>query len=101
MDIMQRLFKSVSGKTRLDILLLLLDKGELSVGDIASLLNRKINTVSRNLGILEKDNFVKVRHTSTNAYYSIKEESRYKYNLSILNILRNRLREIRHRSGSS
>jgi len=54
MDILQRLFKSVSGKTRIDILLLLLDKGELSVGTIASTLGRKINTISRNLGILER-----------------------------------------------
>jgi DNA-binding MarR family transcriptional regulator len=71
MDILQRLFKSVSGKTRLDILLLLLDKGELSVTEISSLLKRKINTISQNLRILEKDNFVKFRHTSINTYYSI------------------------------
>lgn len=95
MDILQRLFKSVSGKTRLDILLLLLEKGELSVGDIAALLNRKINTVSQNLRILEKDNFVKVRHTSTNAYYSLKEEEKYKYNLGIISILKKRLKEIK------
>jgi DNA-binding transcriptional ArsR family regulator len=95
MDILQRLFKSVSGKTRLDILILLLDKGELSVSEISSLLKRKINTVSQNLRILEKDNFVKFRHTSTNAYYSIKKEAKYKYNSEILKILRGRLKEIK------
>ena len=94
MDILQRLFKSVSGKTRLDILLLLLDRGECSVGGIASRLGRKISTISRNIGILEKDNFVRARHTSTNVYYSIKQEPRYKYNQSILEILRKRLSEI-------
>ena len=62
MDILQRFFKSVSGKARIDILLLLLDKGELCAGDIASFLNCKINTVSQNIRLLEKDNFVKVYH---------------------------------------
>ena len=95
---MQRLFKSVSGKTRIDIILLLLDRRELSVGDIASLLNRKMNTISRNLSILEKDNFLKARHTSVNVYYSVKEEDKYKYNRGILKILRNRLKEIKRGS---
>lgn len=97
MDILQRLFKSVSGKTRLDILLLLLDKGELCVSDIASFLNRKINTISQNIRLLEKDNFVRARHTSTNVYYSVKEEERYRYNCQILNILKERLKEIKIR----
>ncbi len=95
MDILQRLSKSVSGKTRLEILLLLLEKGELSVSEISSALNRKINTTSQNLRILEKDNFVKVRHASTNAYYSIKRENKYNYNLDILKILEKRLKEIK------
>jgi len=101
MDILQRLFKSVSGKTRLDILLLLLEKEELSVGEIATSLNRKINTISQNLRILEKDNFVKVRHTSTNAYYSLKEEPKYKYNLDILRILEKRFQEIKRSKRSN
>ncbi len=95
MDILQRLFKSVSGKTRIEILLLLLDRGELSVSVIASELNRKINTISRNLGILEKDNFVVAKHTSSNVFYSIKEVPRYKYNQAIFEILKSRLREIK------
>ncbi len=97
MDILQRLFKSVSGKTRLEILLLLLSKGEMSVSEIASALNRKINTISRNIRILEKDNFVKVRHTSTNAYYSIKDDPKFKYNREIFKILKMRLNEIKHK----
>lgn len=83
--------------TRLDILILLLDKGELPVGEIASQLNRKVNTASRNLGILEKDNFVVARHTSSNVFYSIKEDPRYKYNQDIFVILRKRLEEIKSR----
>jgi len=97
MDILQRLFKSVSGKTRLEILLLLLSEGEMSVSEIATALNRKINTISRNIRILEKDNFVKVRHTSTNAYYSIKEDPKFKYNREIFKILKMRLNEIKHK----
>ena len=77
------------------VLPLLLDRGELPVGEIASLLNRKINTVSRNLGILEKDNFVVAKHTSSNVFYSIKEVPRYKYNQAIFKILRSRLKEIK------
>lgn len=97
MDILQRLFKSVSGKTRIDILLLLLERGELSVSNIASALRRKMSTISRNLSILEKDNFVKARHTSVNVFYSIKTEVRYNYNKAILQILRDRLKEIKRR----
>ena len=93
MDILQRLFKSVSGKTRIDILLLLLEKGELSVSKIAAELNRKMNTISRNLRILEKDNFVKTRHTSSYVFYSIKEDEKYYYNIAIFGILKRRLQE--------
>jgi len=93
MDILQRLFKSVSGKTRIEILLLLLDRGELSVSDIASELDIKMSTISRNLGILERDNFVKARYMSSNVFYTIKQDTRYKYNQAILNILRTRLEE--------
>jgi DNA-binding transcriptional ArsR family regulator len=95
MDILQRLFKSVSGKTRLEILLLLLKEGELTVKEIALLLNRQMNTISQNLRILEKDNFVKFRHTSTNTYYSIKRDDKYQYNKDILRILKKRLKEIK------
>lgn len=96
MDILQRLFKSVSGKTRLEILLLLLEKEELSVGEIASFLKRKFNTISQNLRVLEKDNFVKFRHAKTTVYYSIKtNQEKYPYNAQILNILKRRLREIK------
>jgi len=95
MDIVQRIFKSLSGKTRLDILLLLLEKGELAVNEISSLLNRKVSTVSRNLRILEKDNFVKARHTSKNVYYSVKRDEKYKYNFKILKLLKERLKEIK------
>lgn len=79
----------------MDILLLLLERGELSVSEIASSLNRKMNTISRNLNILEKDNFVKVRHSSINAFYSIKEKDNYKYNQKIIEILKQRLAEIK------
>lgn len=79
----------------MDILLLLLERGELSVSEIASSLNRKMNTISRNLNILEKDNFVKVRHSSINAFYSIKKKDNYKYNQKIIEILKQRLAEIK------
>jgi DNA-binding transcriptional ArsR family regulator len=95
MDILQRLFKSLSGKTRLEILLLLLEKGELTVKEIATSLNRKINTISQNLKILERDNFVKFRHTSIHTYYSIKKDKKYPYNEAILKILKKRLKELK------
>ena len=94
MDTLQRLFKSVSGKTRLEILLLLLYKGELSVSNIAMELDRKISTISRNLTILEKDNFVKARYMSSSVYYSIKEIPGLKYNKAILQMLKNHLKNV-------
>jgi DNA-binding transcriptional ArsR family regulator len=95
MDIVQRIFKSLAGKTRLDILLLLLEKEELTVNEISFLLNRQVSTISRNLRILEKDNFVKARHTSRNVHYFIKKDEKYKYNLKILKLLKERLKEIK------
>jgi DNA-binding transcriptional ArsR family regulator len=95
MDIVQRIFKSLAGKTRLDILLLLLEKEELTVNEISSILHRQVSTISRNLRILEKDNFVKARHTSRNVHYSIKKDEKYKYNLKILKLLKERLKEIK------
>jgi DNA-binding transcriptional ArsR family regulator len=95
MDIVQRIFKSLAGKTRLDILLLLLEKEELTVNEISSILHRQVSTISRNLRILEKDNFVKARHTSRNVHYSIKKDKKYKYNLKILKLLKERLKEIK------
>jgi len=49
MDIVQRIFKSLAGKTRLDILLLLLEKGELTVNEISSILHRQVSTISRKI----------------------------------------------------
>lgn len=95
MDVIQRIFKSLSAKTRLDILLLLLERKELTVGQISELLNRKFSTISRNLRVLEKDNFLKVRHDSKNAYYSIKSDKKYKYNQFIIKFLKERLKEIK------
>jgi DNA-binding MarR family transcriptional regulator len=65
----------------------------LSVSTIAIELDRKISTVSRNLTILERDNFVRARHMASNVYYSIKKNSDSKYNGAILKILKTRLDE--------
>jgi len=54
----------------------LLEKGELTVNEISSILNRQMSTISRNLRILEKNNFVKARHTSKNVFYSIKKDEK-------------------------
>jgi len=97
MDLLQRLFKSVSGETRIKILILLLRKGELSVGDIASELDRKISTISRNLSILEQNNFVASRHLGANVYYRIKDDPKWSYNRAILRVLRLRLEETKIR----
>ena len=93
MDYLQKLFKSVSGETRLKILLLLLQRKELSVGEITATLEGKVSTISRNLTILERDNFVKAKHISSNVYYSINNNPRYRYNRAILQVLRLRLEE--------
>jgi hypothetical protein len=54
-----------------------------------------MNTISQNLKILERDNFVKFRHTSIHTYYSIKKDKKYPYNEAILKILKERLKEIK------
>ena len=96
MEFLQRLFKSVSGETRIEILLLLLEKGELSVSDIASALNRNISTISRNLTILERNNFIISRHLAANVYYRINDDPRWRYNRAILEIFKLKLADVTH-----
>ncbi len=97
MELILRLFKSVCAETRIKILTLLLEKDELSVSEIAAELGKKMSTVSRNLSILEKDNFIASRHLGANVYYRIERDERRRYNKAILRILRLRIEEMKIR----
>jgi len=94
MELLQRLFKSLSSDTRINILLLLLRKGEMSVSEIANALNCKISTISRNLVILERNYFISSRHLGANVYYRINEDPKWHYNNAILKVLKMRNKEI-------
>ena len=66
-------FKIFSDSTRIKILLAL-DKSELCVCDIASILNMTISAVSHQLKILRDSNLVKTERQGKVIYYSLSDD---------------------------
>lgn len=66
-------FKIFSDSTRIKILYAL-DKGELCVCDISSLLNMTISAVSHQLKLLRESNLVKTHREGKVIYYSLADE---------------------------
>ncbi|MBU4560939.1 helix-turn-helix domain-containing protein [bacterium] len=67
----EKVFKALGSKTRLKLLRLLWQEGELPVTLIARRSGMTIARVSRNLGILENVGLVKTKETRTWVFYSI------------------------------
>ena len=67
----KKVFKALGSRTRLKLLRLLWQEGELPVTLIARRSEMTIARVSRNLGILENVGLVKTRETKTWVFYSI------------------------------
>lgn len=68
---LKNLIRILDNKYRLAILVLLLDKGEKSVGQVADSLEISFNTVSKNLLFLNKKGFLKKRYDGAFVLYSI------------------------------
>lgn len=66
-----RMFRAFSDRTRLRILHLLKDQGEICVGDIVSALRAPQTTVSRHLAYLRQSGLVRVRKSGLWKHYSL------------------------------
>ncbi len=74
MCLLARLFNGFANSTRLSILLLLTQRGEMKVGDLVHELEAPQPRVSDHLRCLSSCGYVQVRREGRNAYYSVSDE---------------------------
>ena len=74
MRLLARLFNGFSNSTRLSILLLLVQRGEMKVGELVEELEAPQPRVSDHLRCLSGCGYVQVRREGRNAYYSVSDE---------------------------
>ncbi len=91
MCLLARLFNGFANSTRLSILLLLVQRGEMKVGELVEELEAPQPRVSDHLRCLSGCGYVQVRREGRNAYYSVSDERI----LTILNLGEELLRDNR------
>ena len=74
MCLLARLFNGFANSTRLSILLLLVQRGEMKVGELVEELGAPQPRVSDHLRCLAWCGYVRVRREGRNAYYSVADE---------------------------
>lgn len=74
MCLLARLFNGFANSTRLSILLLLSQRGEMKVGELVHELEAPQPRVSDHLRCLSSCGYVQVRREGRNAYYSVSDE---------------------------
>jgi len=74
MCLLARLFNGFANSTRLSILLLLVQRGEMKVGDLVEELEAPQPRVSDHLRCLSGCGYVQVRREGRNAFYSVSDE---------------------------
>ena len=70
---LEKVFKALADKTRLQILALLFNEGELSVSDFKNILNITQSKVSRHLRYLYNNGLLEERRVAIWIFYKIKE----------------------------
>lgn len=68
-------FSAIGSETRLKILFLLSEAGELCVCDLSDILGQSVSRVSHQLSKLKNSGFVKTRKDAPTIYYSISDKS--------------------------
>jgi len=74
MCLLARLFNGFANSTRLSILLLLVQRGEMKVGELVEELEAPQPRVSDHLRCLSGCGYVQVRREGRNAFYSVSDE---------------------------
>jgi len=88
MNYVLQLFKAVANERRLKMVKVLLEKGELSIGEIAEELRIPLATCCRNLKILEKAYVVLSRYKNGKALYKLNNPGKHKYNKVIIELIK-------------
>lgn len=87
------MFRAFSDRTRLRILHLLADHGEICVGDLVSVVRAPQTTVSRHLGYLRRAGLVRVRKSGLWKHYSL-ETARSGFHRRLLECLKSCFTEV-------
>lgn len=74
MCLLAKFFNGFSNSTRLSVLLLLAQRGEMKVGDLVKELNAPQPRISDHLRCLSWCGYVRVRREGRNAYYSVADD---------------------------
>ena len=74
MCLLAKLFNGFANSTRLSILVLLTQRGEMKVGELVEELGAPQPRISDHLRCLSQCGYVRVRRAGRNAYYSISDE---------------------------
>jgi ArsR family transcriptional regulator, arsenate/arsenite/antimonite-responsive transcriptional repressor len=89
-----RMFRAFSDRTRLRILHLLKDHGEVCVGDLVAVLRAPQTTVSRHLAYLRRAGLVRVRKQGLWKHYSLSTADS-RFHRGLLRCLRGCFEEVR------
>ncbi|AAY81016.1 ArsR/SmtB family transcription factor [Sulfolobus acidocaldarius] len=90
---LESFFSALSDKTRLSIVLFLLEKEEVTVDEISRTLNKSQSLISHHLACLRNCGIVKVRREGKFSYYSLADED-------IKNLVKNAIEHVRKYSKS-
>lgn len=85
---LERVFKVLGAKVRLEILETLMNGREMTVAEISEKMRMSYKTVSRNLLMLQAAGFVESRSKGLFVCYRIKKRRTHPYNLSLLAVVR-------------
>jgi predicted transcriptional regulator len=90
MDYILQIFKGLANERRLKIIELLLEKGKLSIEDIALNLEIPFASCCRNLKILEKVYLVNSHIKDGKTFYTLNQPSKHLYNRLIIKLIKTR-----------
>lgn len=93
MKVLTKIFKGVANEIRISILKLLINEKEMELDKISKRLRKPYKTIARHLKILEYNNFVESQLRNGIAYYKIKKDEKFPYNLMILKIIETSLKK--------
>lgn len=98
MDYLLQLFKGIGNERRMKLVELLLDRGEMYIVNIATILKIPLATCCRNLKVLERVYMVKSRRKNGRVLYQLNNPTKHPYNKPILKLIKKYLKKQKHNS---
>ncbi len=93
MDYLLQVFKALANDRRLQMIELLLDRGDLPIEGIASRLKIPLATCCRNLKVLERTYLVTSRRRRGHVFYRLNPPDGHAYNRLVLDLIKRRKRK--------